>query len=238
MQSNKNLKKQFLYFEEDIFDDSVIPSKWKSVVIESNNGKRRINRINYEICILQTLREKLRCKEIWVVGSDKYRNPDEDLPDDFEENKHKYYKDLGLSQDAKKFVSDLKERMTNSLRNLNKSISSNSKVKIKEQGKNRICITPLDEQEPPENIVQLKREITSKWPMTNLLDILKEADMQVGFTGGFRSSGQREILDQQTLQKRLLLCLYGMGTNTGLKRVASHQKGTTSAPNEIPGNYI
>ena len=27
-----------------------------------------------------TLRERLRCKEIWVVGADRYRNPDDDLP--------------------------------------------------------------------------------------------------------------------------------------------------------------
>ncbi len=31
--------------------------------------------------------------------------------------------------------------------------------------------------------------------------------------------GTREIIDKETLQKRLLLCLYGMGTNTGLKRI-------------------
>ena len=29
----------------------------------------------------------------------------------------------------------------------------------------------------------------------------------------------------QTLQRRLLLCLYGLGTNTGLKRVASEENG-------------
>jgi TnpA family transposase len=30
----------------------------------------------------------------------------------------------------------------------------------------------------------------------------------------------REALDRETFQKRLLLCLYGLGTNTGLKRVS------------------
>jgi len=28
----------------------------------------RVNRVNYEICVLTALRERLRCKEIWVVG--------------------------------------------------------------------------------------------------------------------------------------------------------------------------
>jgi len=36
------------------------------------------------LSVLQALREKLRCKEIWVVGANRYRNPEEDLPADFE----------------------------------------------------------------------------------------------------------------------------------------------------------
>ncbi len=55
------------------------------------DGKERINRINYEISVLQALRERLCCKEIWVVGASRYRNPDEDLPTDFEEHRQIYY---------------------------------------------------------------------------------------------------------------------------------------------------
>ena len=44
----------------------------------------RVVRAVYEICTFQALREQLRCKEIWVVGADRWRNPDEDLPADFE----------------------------------------------------------------------------------------------------------------------------------------------------------
>ena len=49
--------------------------------------------------------------------------------------------------------------------------------------------------------------------------VLKETDLRVNFTRNFKSMGTREILDRETLQKRLLLCLLGMGTNTGLKRI-------------------
>jgi hypothetical protein len=57
--------------------------------------------------------------------------------------------------------------------------------------------------------------------MTNLLDVLQEADLRIGFTQGFKSLASREILDRTTLQQRLLLCLYGLGTNAGLKRMVS-----------------
>jgi hypothetical protein len=64
----------------DIAVDDVIRPKWRDIVVEdAPDGGKRVNRINYEICVLQTLRDKLRCKEVWVVGAKRYRNPDDDL---------------------------------------------------------------------------------------------------------------------------------------------------------------
>jgi Tn3 transposase DDE domain len=49
--------------------------------------------------------------------------------------------------------------------------------------------------------------------------VLKETDVRVGFTQSFRSPTVWENLDHETLQYRLLLTLYGLGTGAGLKRV-------------------
>ncbi len=57
--------------------------------------------------------------------------------------------------------------------------------------------------------------------MTSLLDILKETDLRVGFSEAFHSVAAREMLDRTTLQPRLLRCLYGLGTNAGLKRAVA-----------------
>ena len=57
--------------------------------------------------------------------------------------------------------------------------------------------------------------------MTSLLDILKEANLRVQFTEQFTSTASRETLERETLQRRLLLCLYGLGTNTGLKGICA-----------------
>ena len=56
-----------------------------------------------------------------------------------------------------------------------------------------------------------------------LIDIVKEVDLRVNFTSAFRTTASREALDPALLQRRLLLCLFGIGTNVGLKRVASQQ---------------
>jgi Tn3 transposase DDE domain len=76
-------------------------------------------------------------------------------------------------------------------------------------------LTPLEEQPEPPNIVGLTATLVQRWPMTNLLDILKETELRVSFTEAFRAIGAREVLNPEVLQRRLLLCLYGLGTNAG-----------------------
>ena len=66
------------------------------------------------------------------------------------------------------------------------------------------------------HLAALKAEIAATWPMTSLLDVVKEADLRLGFTNALKSSTSYESLDRAILQPRLLLCLHGIGTNTGL----------------------
>jgi hypothetical protein len=55
--------------EEDVPIDGVVRSLWREAVEEEDkDGTPRINRITYEICALEALRDQLRSKEIWVVG--------------------------------------------------------------------------------------------------------------------------------------------------------------------------
>jgi hypothetical protein len=72
---------------------------------------------------------------------------------------------------------------------------------------------------------KLKAEVQRRWPMTNLLDILKGADLRVRFTDQMKTVAVREVIDRETLQKRLILSLYGLGTNTGLKRISAGEYG-------------
>ena len=41
-----------------------------------------------------------------------------------------------------------------------------------------------------------------------------------GFTAEFTSVASRQVTDPETLRRRLLLVLFGLGTNMGIKRVA------------------
>jgi len=205
---------------EEIPIDGVLKSGWKDILLEKDpDGKERINRINYEISVLQALRERLCCKEIWVVGANHYCNPDEDLPTDFDHNRQLYYQALTLPEDVETFISDLQQKMTSGLENLDKGMPKNNDVTIIGKSQGLIRLRPFEPAPEPVNLKQLKGEINHRWHQTSLLDILKETDLRVSFTRNFKSLGTREIIEKETLQKRLLLCLYGLGTNTGLKRI-------------------
>ncbi|MCO6180861.1 Tn3 family transposase [Ciceribacter sp. RN22] len=206
----------------------LIPVRWRDVVLEKVDASAwRISRINYEICILTALRERLRCKEIWVPGSDRYRNPDEDLPQDFEERRSEYYRELGQTEDAKAYVANLKQELETGLRRLNASMPGNAKVRLTAKGRNRIGLSPLEPQKAPQNLDAIKAELERRWSVTGLLDILKEAAHRTGFLDEFRSSGDRVVLDEDTLRRRLILCLYGIGTNAGLKRISAATDGVS-----------
>lgn len=92
-----------------------------------------------------------------MLDADRYRNSDDDLPQDFDANRENYYCDLGQTTDATAFVSQLRDEMNAALAALNRDISKNRKVKILSQGKNRISITPFEPQEEPINLAGLKQ---------------------------------------------------------------------------------
>lgn len=119
--------------------------------------------------------------------------------------------------------------MAEALSTLEKGLPNNKQVRIQERNNGWISVSPLTPQPEPSNLANLKQEVANRWPLTSLLNILKETDLRVNFTEQFRTVASREHLDRATLQRRLLLALYGLGTNTGLKRVCAGVKNETYA---------
>jgi TnpA family transposase len=207
--------------------EGVVKGNWLALVVEPiKRGKRkRVNRIYYEMCVLQSLRESLRCKEIWVVGAHRFGDPDQDLPQDFEANRLSYFEALSQPGEAEPFITALKQKMEAALLKLDQNLPTNPEVKILEKGGGWIQLSPLEAKTEPENVGRLKLEVAKRWPMTGLLEILKETALRTGFTRYFKSATEREQLDPEIVQKRLLLCLYGLGTNSGIKRISASDHG-------------
>ena len=212
--------------EESVPLEGVVKPAWRTAVVELDaTGAERVNRINYELCVLKTLRDQLRCKEIWVVGADRYRNPEDDLPTDFESRRETYFEALSLPLDVESFIKKLQNEMRTGLETLNRKLPKNPDVKISTKKNGWIHLSPLEEQTAPSNILRLKTELNARWGMTSLLDVLKETDLRTAFSETFKSPTAREALPRDILQPRLPLCLYGLGTNTGIKRMNDGEHG-------------
>src|SRR3546814_4544489 len=89
-------------------------------------------------------------------------------------------------------------------------------------------LTPFKPLPEPRGLASIKTEIGQRWPMTGLLDVLKEAALDTGLLEAFETSASRVALPKTALDQRLLLCLYGLGTNAGLKRIAGRSEEHTS----------
>jgi hypothetical protein len=100
----------------------VVPQAWRGAVVDD---KGVVERVPYELCVLVALREALRRREIYVAGAARWRNPEEDLPADFEDNRDVHYEKLRQPLDAGEFIAGLQTRMRAGLRGLSEVLAAN-----------------------------------------------------------------------------------------------------------------
>ena len=204
--------------------DGVVHDKYLKAVTRGDY----IDKMSYELCAMITLREKLETREIWVPGSEKYKNPETDIPPDFDVNRAEYYDDLNLALDANTFIAGLKEELKSHLLEFDQGFARNKLVQINHATRSKTFkVTPLEAQPEPQGLIRIKAEIAERWPMTSLLDMMKEAALDTNFTKAFESIGTRQNMNQATLNKRLIVSLYGLGTNAGLKRISAAANDVT-----------
>jgi len=206
--------------DEQVPLDGVVPREWRDAVVDDTG---RVERIPYELCVLRALREAIRRREIYVCGARRWRDPEEDLPADFESNRAVHYGAIGQPLDPTTFVAELRSRLQQALGRLDGALAAGTAGGVQmttRRGEPWIMVPKLDKLAEPANLEALKGEVERRWGTLDLLDVLKEADHLTGFTGEFSSVASREAMSRHTLQRRLLLVLFALGTNVGIKGVA------------------
>lgn len=185
-------------------------------------GRRRILRSVYECGVFQTLRDKLRCKEIWVHGAYKWRNPDDDLPKDYETKRAENYAKLHKPLDATKFTAELIEEMDHELLALNDALPNLHWLRIAERRKGgAILLTPLDPLPEPRNLRKLKAAVRTRWGVVPLLDMFTETALRTGCLDALIPVGTRIGMEPHEFFERMLLVIYALGTGAGIRSVAS-----------------
>jgi TnpA family transposase len=204
--------------------DGIIPPELSELMYLGDGRRRRILRTVYECGVFQSLREKLRCKEIWVIGAEKWRNPDLDLPADFEANRAENYARLRKPLDPRRFTDDMREELAAELSALNDAMGGNGLAWLKiadRRGAGTIHLTPLDAAPEPRNLRRLKTAIRDRWGVVPLMDMLTETCLRTGCLSAFTPAGIQNHLDPHVLFERLLLLIYAYGTGAGIRAVAA-----------------
>jgi TnpA family transposase len=219
---------QYYPFRERVPIHAGVTGDWRDLAYRADtHGRARVVRSVYEVCTFQALRDRLRCKKIWVVGADRWRNPDEDLPQDFEARRHEHYRALHKPLDPSTFVDELREEMRVELVSLNEALPHLPWLEITERTTGAIKLTPLGAVPEPANLRRLKKAVLARWGTVPLIDMAKETALRTGMLDAFAPVGTREAIDREVLWERLLLVIYAYGTNTGIRSVARGDHGYT-----------
>ena len=221
---------QYYPLGEHVVLDGAVDPGWADLLTQTDSrGRTRIIRSVYEACVFQALRERLRCTEIWVVRAHEWRNPDEDLPTDFEARRVEHYDKLHKPLDPAAFTAQLRNEMRTELAALNDALPKLDWLRITDRKSGAIKLTPLDAQPEPRNLRRLKRPIRERWGQVPLIDMVTEAALRTGMLGHLTAVGSREALERSVLWERLLLIAYAYGTNTGISAAAAGDHGHSEA---------
>ncbi|MFE7245344.1 Tn3 family transposase [Streptomyces sp. NPDC057580] len=222
-------KTRFYDADDTVPMDGVVRKDWREAVVDD---KGKVERIPYELCVLVALRDAIR-RKIYVEGALRWRNPEDDLPGDFEAARTVHYAAIRQPQDPQEFITSLKQRMTEGLDKLSAALADGSAGGVKvttRHGDPWITVPKLEKQDEPTGLQTLKDEVIRRWGVLDLLDVLKNADFLSGFTDEFTSVAAYERIDRATLQRRLLLALFALGTNMGIRSiVATGEHGESEA---------
>ena len=178
----------------------------------------------YELCVLTSLRDAIRRREIWVQGSRRWRDPETSLPQDFEAHRDLHYAAISQPLDSTAFIDQLRGDLDQALVRLSGALRHGTAGGVRittRKGDVWIRVPKLGKQPEPATLAAIKREIIRRWGVVDLLDVLKEADYLTGFTDELTTIATREIIPRERVRRRLLLTLFALGTNMGIAKIAA-----------------
>ncbi|MGH3776487.1 MAG: hypothetical protein ACRDRR_12285 [Pseudonocardiaceae bacterium] len=104
------------------------------------------------------------------------------------------------------------------------------------RGEPWISVPKLTALPEPRNLAAVKDEVIRRWGTLDLLDVVKDADFLTEFSSEFTSVASREVIDRDTLRRRLLLCLFAAPTPWSWPRSVTWASATLRASAHVSGS--
>lgn len=207
-----------------------IKKKTRLFVEEDGSGEG-FNRAGYESAVLTAVRDEIRCGNLYVEGSSRYR-PTRDffMPERAcEERRERFFARSGFPADPKTAKSHLKKRLGSTYDRFLKGLLKNGYVSVDEEGQWQLGSDPSEalSEEDEEALDRLMDWLEKKARRIRLPDLLIEVDNDLRFTRHFFPEGESGRSPDGVCQAVAAVIAYGC--NLGLVAMARLTKGATYA---------
>lgn len=162
--------------------DFITPS-WQGFV----HPQQAPERLPYELCVLATLRERLRSGDVFVPGSRKFADlesyliPAAQWPD----LRGEVLRQLGLPADPSQRLQARLAELEGLLPQVTALLAEGGEVRLED---GELVLTALQAEELPASLQILDEQIRARMPAVELTDILVEVDGWTGFSGLLREA--------------------------------------------------
>lgn len=199
---------------------AVLTKAWQKMAY---NADGELDKRAYTFCVLERLQDCLRRRDIFVAPSSRWSDPRAKLLKDeaWTSAKPQVCRTLNLEPTPDDEIAFLKKELHDAYLRVAANFPTNPDVRIEqEDGKDVLVLTPLEAQDEPESLLQLRQETAELLPLADLTDILLEINSRTGFAQEFthlNESGSR-VEDFDT---SICAVLLSEACNIGLEPVVS-----------------
>ncbi len=160
----------------------------------------RIDRAAYTMCALETLRDGLRRRDVYVASSDRFGDPRATLLDEpaWNASRGDVCRSLSLPQAPGLFIEDLGAELDGAYRRTLDSLDPEHPIHGLAAG--RLPVEQLDALPEPASLIALRAQVAQRLPDADLPDLLLEIAAKTGFLDGFahEHEARAHLSDLQT----------------------------------------
>ena len=187
---------------------------WRKFVLDEND---QCERQPYELCVLSTLRDRLRSGDVFVEMSHQYADLNSYLisPAEWKIRQVELCRQLNLPERTTERLRDRIKELEALLEPMHQLLLAGGDVRLEDDG---LVIARLTAEEVPAAAQTLQAEISRRMPVVDLTDILMEVNTWVSYTEYLPGLEQAHRGSQHDAQ--LLASILAMGCNIPLSDMA------------------
>ena len=209
-------------------DLSFTSERWRELVEADLNGTPMLARRHLEVCAFSHAASELKTGDLCVEGSEEYADYREQLLtwEECEPLVDQHCAELGLASTSEGFAAQLKDLLSSTAEEVDRSYPDNASVVIAENGEP--VLKKASGKKPTSEAKMLEAAIAERMPERDLVNVLCSGEHWTNWSRHLGPlSGSEPKL--QRPRERYLVTAFGYGTNMGPVQTARHTRGLASA---------